>query len=63
MGVNAHARHPRAQSVAYSLIHAYGNEALPVALRQIDARLREGDAEGALEMDQVRREVVALLSN
>jgi hypothetical protein len=53
--------HPRAQSTAYSLIDSYGDAALPLTQSRIDEKIREGDAEGALEMDQVRREVVALL--
>ncbi|WP_277970449.1 hypothetical protein [Sphingomonas echinoides] len=52
---------PAAQSAAYSMVSQYGVDAAFVAQREVDAKIRGGDLDGALKIDQVRRELLDLI--
>lgn len=54
---------PIAQSAAQSMVHQYGVDAAFVAQREVDAKIRKGDFDGALENDKVRRELLDLIIN
>jgi len=52
---------PVAQSAAYTMVSQYGVDAAFVAQREVDAKIKRGDLHGALEIDQVRRELLDLI--
>ncbi len=52
---------PAAQSAAYTMVSQYGVDAAFVAKREVDAKIERGDLDGALEIDQVRRELLDLI--
>jgi len=52
---------PVAHSAAYTMVSRYGVDAAFVAQREVDAKIRRGDIDGALEVDQVRRELLDLI--
>lgn len=62
-----HASHrsnfPAAHSAAYTMVSQYGVDAAFVAQREVDAKIERGDLDGALEIDQVRRELLDLIIN
>lgn len=43
------------------MVRRYGVEAAFVAQREVDAKIRGGDIDGALEVDQVRRELLDII--
>lgn len=45
------------------MVHQYGVDAAFVAQREVDAKIRKGDFDGALENDKVRRELLDLIIN
>lgn len=54
---------PVAHSAAYTMVSQYGVDAAFVAQREVDAKIERGDLDGALEIDQVRRELLDLIIN
>ena len=54
---------PVAHSAAYTMVSQYGADAAFVAQREVDAKIERGDLDGALEIDQVRRELLDLIIN
>lgn len=52
---------PAAQSAAYSMVGRYGVDAAFVAQREVDAKIRRGDFHGAIETDQIRRELLDII--
>lgn len=54
--------HTAAARDAAALINRHDGRAPERARREVTARIDEGDVDGALRMDQVRREAEALLS-
>jgi len=52
---------PVAHSAAYTMVGRYGVDAVFVAQREVDAKIEGGDLQGALELDQVRRELLDLI--
>ena len=62
-----HASHrsnfPVAHCAAYTMVSQYGVDAAFVAQREVDAKIERGDLDGALEIDQVRRELLDLIIN
>jgi hypothetical protein len=45
------------------MVSQYGVDAAFVAQREVDAKIERGDLDGALEIDQVRRELLDLIIN
>jgi hypothetical protein len=54
--------HPTAQRTAYTMVATYKADALFVAEREVSARIIAEDFEMALQMDQVRREIIFILA-
>ena len=54
---------PAAHSATYTMVSQYGVDAAFVAQREVDAKIERGDLDGALEIDQVRRELLDLIIN
>lgn len=52
---------PTARRAALSLVGRHKEEAVKVAEREVETRVAANDLQGALEMDQVRREVLFML--
>lgn len=52
---------PAAWSAANSMVGRYGVEAVFVAQREVDAKIRQGDFSAAIEADQVRRTLLDLI--
>ena len=61
MNASHRSNFPGAQSAAYTMVRRYGVEAAFVAQREVDAKIRGGDIDGALEVDQVRRELLDII--
>ncbi len=52
---------PAARRAAATMLARYDTDALAIAEREVAARIAANDVDQALEMDQVRRELVFLL--
>jgi hypothetical protein len=61
MNVSHRSSFPVAHSAAHTMVSRYGVEAAFVAQREVDAKIKVGDLHGALEIDQVRRELLDLI--
>lgn len=54
---------PAAKSAAYSMVSRHGVDAAFFGQREVDTKIRQGDLNGAIETDQVRRELLKLIIN
>jgi len=61
MNTSHRSNFPAAHSAAYTMVSRYGVDAAFVAQREVDAKIEHGDLQGALEVDQVRRELLDLI--
>jgi hypothetical protein len=61
MNTSHRSNFPVAHSAAYTMVSRYGVDAAFVAQREVDAKIERGDLQGALEVDQVRRELLDLI--
>jgi len=50
-----------AHTTAWSMVGRHGVEAAFVIQREVDAKIRQGDIDGALKSDQIRRELLHLI--
>lgn len=61
MNASHRSNFPAAHSAAYTMVSRYGVDAAFVAQREVDAKIERGDLQGALQFDQVRRELLDLI--
>jgi len=61
MNASHQSNFPVAHAAAYTMVSRYGVDAAFVAQREVDAKIGRGDLQGALEVDQVRRELLDLI--
>jgi len=61
MNISHRSNYPAAQSAACTMVSRYGVDAVFIAQREVDAKIGRGDLDGAIKIDQVRRELLDLI--